>query len=696
MNLHIFFSFSFFIVIADEYVDKEFGTGALKVTPAHDVNDYELGKIHQLPMINIMNKDATINSIGTQRYEGLDRFACRDKLWNDMAEVGLAIKVEKHTQRVPRSQRGGEIIEPMISAQWFVRMDSMAKKAVDATRDGRIKIIPQRFDKIWFNWLENIHDWCISRQLWWGHRIPVYYVKSVDGKSVVNDPLVTSNPYVVAKSVEEARQKARELYPQATSIQLQQDDDVLDTWFSSGLWPFATVGWPNTSAADFQRFYPASVLETGYDILFFWVARMVTMGMELTGTVPFHTIYMHGLVRDAQGQKMSKTKGNVIDPIDTLEQFGSDALRYTLVTGSTPGQDVPLSLERVESNRNFVNKLWNAGKYMQNCVQLVSTSSDFNWQRPTRLLTPHELSTLSLPERYIISRLHQLIHTVSAQLEAYQFGEAGRLIYEFLWDELADWYIEMSKAHIRSENVEVRQQSVRTLLYVWDLSLRLLHPYMPYITETLWQQLPSDTATSAPAIGSIMVASWPDFQSEQHGKAPFVDEDALKTFGKVQALVRAIRNARAEYHVDTGKKIAVIIRVSDNLMKVLQQEDKSLIMFGRIDDQKLEFVHWDDSQELTQRLQNPQHPEAPFVHLVVSEDLEAFLPQSGFLDREKELSRLNKQREKLLKDIASLESRLNNPNFIKKAPEHLVNDLQAKVQDFRQQLQTVASSLQTL
>lgn len=368
-------------VIADEYVDKDFGTGALKITPAHDPNDYTLGKKHQLPLINIMNKDATINAQGTPRYAGLDRFECRKQLWADMDKAGLVIKAEKHMQRVPRSQRGGEIIEPLVSAQWFVKMDSMAAKAVQAVRNEELHIIPERFNKIWFNWLENIHDWCISRQLWWGHRIPVYYIRRVDGRLVDTHDTTSSSqppPFVVAKSLEEAQAKARALYPAAQSVELEQDEDVLDTWFryvadfvctcrvelwwmtsvplcdclcSSGLWPFATVGWPNAAHPDFQRFYPAAVLETGYDILFFWVARMVTMGIELTGKVPFHTIYMHGLVRDAQGQKMSKTKGNVIDPIDTLEQYGADALRYTLVTGSTPGQDVPLSLERVESNR---------------------------------------------------------------------------------------------------------------------------------------------------------------------------------------------------------------------------------------------------------------------------------------------------------------------------------------------------------
>ena len=396
-------------VIADDYVDREFGTGALKITPAHDPNDYEIGKRWGLESINIMHKDASINEVGGEAYSGMDRFACREKLWADMDALGLVIRSEPRMQRVPRSQRGGEVIEPMISAQWFLKMDGMAKRALDAVETKDIRIIPDRFEKTWFNWLDNIHDWCISRQLWWGHRIPVYYVTPT--QSGVEDPT-----YVVARSEDAARLLTQERLGHG-DFSLRQDEDVLDTWFSSGLWPFATVGWP-AQTAEYERFYPAACLETGYDILFFWVARMVMMGLELTDKSPFHTIYMHGLVRSSDGQKMSKTKGNVIDPLDTIGQYGCDALRYSLVTGSSPGQDVPLSMERVEANRNFANKLWNVGKYLQNALKDVE-AEEYKVLASGAAMSQAELSKMPFAERYIISRCHGLIDDVTESLERY-------------------------------------------------------------------------------------------------------------------------------------------------------------------------------------------------------------------------------------------------------------------------------------
>ncbi|KOO27863.1 valyl-tRNA synthetase [Chrysochromulina tobinii] len=414
-------------IIADEYVQMDFGSGALKITPAHDVNDYAIGKRHNLPIINIMNKDASLNELAGP-YAGLDRYAAREQLWADMGAAGLTIKVEAHMQRVPRSERSGEVIEPLVSSQWFVKMDGMAKKGCDAVRDGSIQIIPQRFEKVYFNWLENIQDWCISRQLWWGHRIPVWYA---DGHP---------NKFYVARTEAEALETARaEL---GAAVTLTQDEDVLDTWFSSGLWPFATVGWPAKDAAslaEFERFYPSSVMETGYDILFFWVARMVMLGIEFTGKPPFHTIYMHGLVRDGNGQKMSKTKGNVIDPIDTLDEYGTDALRLSLVTGCTPGQDIPLSMEKVMANRNFANKLWNTARFIVMGLQPLPESERASLA-VTEPMSAAELATLPLPERWVLSRCHVLVGSVTEQLEAYDFGPAGQAIYSFLWDEYADWY----------------------------------------------------------------------------------------------------------------------------------------------------------------------------------------------------------------------------------------------------------------
>ncbi|KAJ1428256.1 tRNA synthetases class I-domain-containing protein [Ochromonadaceae sp. CCMP2298] len=666
-------------VIADDYVDREFGTGALKITPAHDPNDYEIGKRYNLPLISIMNKDASINHHGGDRYQGLSREQCREKLWQDLEASGVAIKTQPHTQRVPRSQRGGEVIEPMVSAQWFVRTEGMGAKAVEAVRSGDIKIIPERFEKVWYNWLENIHDWCISRQLWWGHRIPVYYVSG--GSSVAGEGAAA--PYVVARSEAEALQLARQQYGDAASV--VQDEDVLDTWFSSGLWPFSTVGWPQQegqAAADFLKYYPAAVLETGYDILFFWVARMAMMGLELTGKAPFHTVYLHGLVRDAQGRKMSKTTGNVIDPLDTIEQLGADALRYSLVTGSTPGQDVPLSMEKIESNRNFANKLWNAGKFVGNCLTGVAGDERKLAELVVRgPLSAEELAALPLPERFIVSKCHLLVAGVTEGLEAHNFGEAGRQIYEFLWDEFADWYIEASKARMRGDSEQAlaeQQQTRRVLVYVWDTCMRLLHPFMPYLTETLWQQIPHQG-------DSIMVAPWP-----QEGNSPLaVDAEAVRTFESLQALVRSIRNARAEYNVDPGKKLAVVLKVkSEPVRRLLQQERLMFALLARADEGALMLVEDEADMEVAAA--------GPCVHLIVEEGVEAFLPQSGLIDTVKEQARLGKQGEKLTKDIEVLQKRLGSQGFVDRAPPELVLEVRGKLSEMQEQLKTVQASVDAL
>lgn len=402
-------------IIADEYVDMEFGTGALKITPGHDPNDYEIGKKQNLPIINIMNKDGSMN-VNAGDYNGLDRFDARAKLWEDIEAADLAIKVEPHMQRVPRSQRGGEVIEPLVSSQWFVKTEGMGAKALKAVEDGDIKIVPQRFDKTWSNWLTDIHDWCVSRQLWWGHRIPVWYV----GESGEEE-------YIVARNEDEARTKAfQDGHPE--DIVLRQEEDVLDTWFSSGLWPFATVGWPQNegvAGSDLERFYPAACLETGYDIIFFWVARMVMMGLELTGKSPFNTVYLHGLVRAADGSKMSKTKGNVVDPLDTVAEYGADSLRYSLVTGVTPGQDIPFNQEKIEANRNFANKLWNCCKFVTGNALRDLSDKEMSSLGVDGPIGKEEFDTLSLPERYIVSKCHELVASVTEDIEKYQLGAAG-------------------------------------------------------------------------------------------------------------------------------------------------------------------------------------------------------------------------------------------------------------------------------
>lgn len=438
-------------IIADTYVDREFGTGALKITPGHDVNDYELGKRHQLEIINIMNDDGTLNS-AAGAYESMDRFDARKAIWNDLNTEGLGIKEEQHTQRVPRSQRGGEIVEPLVREQWFVKMEGLAKPALEAVSTGETKIVPERFEKTYRMWLEEIRDWCISRQLWWGHRIPVWYVFD-DEKVAEKASKPVSDRYVVARDGEEALQKAREQYGPHAAI--RQEEDVLDTWFSSALWPFSTLGWPNVQSENYLKFYPTSVMETGHDILFFWVARMMMMGIEFTGKAPFQTIYLHGLVRDEKGRKMSKSLGNVVDPVETIENYGADALRYTLATGTSPGQDLNLSLDRVNGSRNFTNKIWNVAKFVLFAFEQASiTPGCEEWKRLSSLSfeSQEKLDKLSVPERWIVSRLHETIDLSTKYHEQYDFGEAGRILYDFIWSDFADWFVETAKSRLYGED----------------------------------------------------------------------------------------------------------------------------------------------------------------------------------------------------------------------------------------------------
>jgi valyl-tRNA synthetase len=649
-------------VIADEYVDRDFGTGALKITPGHDVNDYELGKKHNLPIINILNKDATINAIGGETYVGLDRFAAREKLWSDMGAAGLVIKVEPHMNRVPRSQRGGEIIEPLVSTQWFVKMKTLAEPALNAVRDGRIKIVPQRFEKVYFNWLEDIHDWCVSRQLWWGHRIPVWHVVEHPGE------------YVVARDVVEAQTKADSKY--GAGVTLEQDPDVLDTWFSSGLWPFATMGWPNTEAADYQMFHPNTVMETGYDILFFWVARMIMLGMELTGTIPFDTVYLHGLVRDGSGRKMSKTTGNVVDPIDTIDEYGTDALRYALVTGTTPGQDVPLSVDKIEASRNFANKLWNACRY-------VLTNLDDISEEERKFLAALSVSgfgaetnvaTLPLPERYIVSKLHILIQSVSGGLETLDYGDVGKRIYEFLWDEFADWYVEASKTRLYGEDKEAARVARATLVYVLDSCLRLLHPFMPYITEALWQRFPRDPNIER----ALITASWP--------VGGVIDSDAIRRFERIQCLIRSVRNARAEYQIIPSRLVPLTVSADTTTAGDIRDEKKVLALLAKLDLTRFDVVEFERKSE-------DGIIDSSTIHLIVADGIEAFLPMKGMLDVDKERARLEKQLGKINKDLDGLRRRLDAPAFAGKAPPEVIAGTRASAADLEEQVTTLTKRI---
>ncbi len=619
-------------VIHDTYVDREFGTGALKITPGHDLNDFEIGQRHGLQIINIMQKDATLNDNGGP-YAGLDRFEARRRMWSDMEAAGLTIKTEAYTLQVPRSQRGGEVIEPLVSKQWFVNMKPMAAMGLAAVRSGRIKIVPERFAKVYYNWLENLRDWCISRQLWWGHRIPVWY--GPDGTAFA------------AHTVEAAVAQAGKHYGHA--VELNQDEDVLDTWFSSGLWPFSTLGWPDDTA-DLRRYYPTSILETGYDILFFWVARMIMMGLMFTDDVPFQTVYLHGIVRDELGRKMSKTTGNVIDPIEVMDEYGTDALRFTLLTGSSPGNDMNLSLERVKGNRNFANKIWNATRFvLSNLEQLpdLPATQPADW---------------TLAQRWIRSRLQHTIDDATRLFETHQYGEAGRQTYEFLWSEYADWYIEIAKGELA--DARTAYAAADTLVTVLDQALRLLHPFIPFVTEELWQHL--KTAVEArgrtwPA--ALIIAPWPATDTAA------VDPPGELQFERVQGLVRAIRNARTEYKVEPQKRFAALVAAGEHT-SLLTAQREILIQLARLDSSQLVIA---------------ESVEAPAqVVTLVAGGVTCYLPLTGLVDLGAERARLQKELDQVVNDIQRVTRTLANRGFVDRAPAEVVARERARLEELTQ------------
>ncbi len=633
-------------VIGDEYVTVEFGTGALKITPGHDPNDYEIGLRHDLELLSMLDKKAKVTEIGGP-YKGQDRFEARQNLWQDMKEAGLVIKEEDYLHQVPRAQRGGEIIEPMISTQWFVKIAPLADKALRAVKKGDIEIIPERFKKVYYNWMENIHDWCISRQLWWGHRIPVWYCDDCGELTVTREDPNSCQA--------------------CGSNNIHQDPDVLDTWFSSGLWPFSTLGWPDDTP-DLKYYFPTTMMETGYDILFFWVARMIMFSLELTGKVPFEMVYLHGLVMDEHGQKMSKSKGNVVDPIDVMNDMGTDAVRFTMLVGSTPGVNTNLSLQKVEANRNFANKVWNAGRFVLGNLENAP-------------LLPQAKADWTLADSWIWARMQQLIRDVDRLFNNHQYGEAGRYIYDFFWSEYADWYLEISKSQI-AEGGDRAYYTIETLIKVLDISMRLLHPFTPYITEELWQHL-KEAVNNSPLKEkmpvwdeALMISAWPEPRIEEGW-----EQDKVSDFEIIQEIVRSIRNLRAEKNIKPGKLIPANF-VSSTYSKMLEREIGSLITLAQL-----------DPENTTIKKAINEKPQDQIA--LVAGSVEIYLPLSGLIDPQAEIERLSSEFNELTEQIKRLEDLLASP-FADKAPQPVVIKEKDKLAGYKETVQTLEDQIRNL
>ena len=615
-------------VIADEYVDKEFGTGCVKITPAHDPNDFEVGRRHNLEEINILNDDATINSLGG-KYAGMDRYEARKAMVEDLKEQGLLVKVVPHSHSVGTHDRCGTTVEPMIKPQWFVKMDEMAKAAIKTLDDGNLQFVPARFDKTYLHWLENIRDWCISRQLWWGHRIPAWYCDDCGEVMVAKD--------------------APEKCCKCGSTHIHQDEDTLDTWFSSALWPFSTLGWPDKTP-ELEYFYPTSTLVTGYDIIFFWVARMIFSACENMGSAPFKTVFMHGIVRDENGIKMSKSLGNGIDPLEVIDKYGADALRFFLATGNTPGNDMRYSDKRVEACANFANKLWNASRY----VHMNIDDHDVKNELP---------KTLTTEDKWIVSTLNTVAKEVNENLEKFELGIAVQKIYEFIWDCYCDWYIELVKTRLSSDG-EDAQNARQVLLYVLDQILRLLHPFMPYITEEIWQTIPHEGET-------VMLAKYPEYNAElDYPEA----SDEMK---KIMAAIRAIRNRRAEMNVPPSRKAKVYVatKFADTFRDGTQFIQKLA---------SASEVEVAESFEIEGAVN------------IVTADAKIYIPMDELVDREKELARLNKELEQVKKRLAQSEGKLNNQGFVAKAPEAVIEKVKGQAAKEREQIALIEAAIAAL
>ena len=621
-------------VIADEYVDKEFGTGCVKITPAHDPNDFEVGKRHNLPEINIMNDDATIKMPGS-KYDGMDRYEARKAMVEDLKALGLLVKVVPHTHAVGTHDRCKATVEPMIKPQWFVKMDEMAKPAIEALKNGELKFVPESFGKTYLHWLEGIRDWCISRQLWWGHRIPAYYCEDC-GEIVVSG----AQP---------------EKCPKCGCTHLKQDEDTLDTWFSSALWPFSTLGWPDQTK-DLEYFYPTDVLVTGYDIIFFWVIRMVFSGIEQTGKTPFHTVLIHGLVRDSQGRKMSKSLGNGIDPLEVIDKYGADALRMTLITGNAPGNDMRFYWERVENSRNFANKIWNASRFIMMNIE----------KAPEKEVT---LADLTMADKWIISKANDLAKEVTENLDRYELGIALQKVYDFVWEEFCDWYIEMVKPRLWNDEDTTKAAAIWTLKTVLIQSLKLLHPYIPFITEEIFCNLQDEEE-------SIMVSQWPVFKEEWSFEK---EEHAVET---MKEAVRAIRNVRTSMNVPPSKKAKVYV-VSEN-EELLQIFEHSKVFFATLGYASEVFLQ-KDKTGIAEDAVSAVIPQAAI-----------YMPFAELVDIAKEIERLEKEEERLTKELARVNGMLANEKFVSKAPAAKIEEEKAKQAKYSQMMEQVKERLAQL
>ncbi|MFS0727355.1 valine--tRNA ligase [Paenibacillus sp. 1P07SE] len=622
-------------IIADEYVDREFGSGAVKITPAHDPNDFEMGLRHDLPQIIVMDESGMMNEEAGP-YAGLDRADCRKRIVKDLQDQGVCVLIEDHVHQVGHSERSGAVVEPYLSTQWFVDMKPLAEQAISAQKSSRgVRFVPERFDKVYLQWIENVRDWCISRQLWWGHRIPAWYCGECGEIHVAHE--------------------AVEKCGKCGSKTLTQDEDVLDTWFSSALWPFSTLGWPEATK-DMERYYPTSVLVTGYDIIYFWVARMIFTALEFTGTIPFKDVLMHGLVRDADGRKMSKSLGNGVDPLEVIEKYGADAMRFMISTGSTPGQDLRFRWEKVEQARNFANKIWNASRFA--LMNLEGVKAD-------EIRLDGKLGTA---DRWILHRLNETSRDITRLIDSYEFGETGRLLYNFIWDDLCDWYIEFAKLSLYGADEEAKRATQSVLAYVLDRTQRLIHPFMPFISEEIWQHLPHKGDT-------ITLAEWPQYD------AALESPESVNEMGLLMELIRAVRNIRAEVNVPMSKKIELLLKPSSlEADAILRRNEEYLRRFCGTSELVID--------------QAQSAPDKAMTAIVTG--VELYLPLAGLLDIEQEIARLNKEISHLNQEVERVEKKLGNPGFVAKAPAKVIEEERAKMNDYATKREKVLARIAEL